>query len=379
MRGLRHAVKLVRYPELPAGVARIIGGKRMNFKKIAATLLAAVMSVSLAACNSADVKWIAKADGEEVPSGVYLVHLINAYSEAESKVEDKEKKVLTQTVDGTPAAQWITEQADKNFQRYIAIEKKAKEQNVTISDVENSFVMQQAQYQWQFMEGIYTQNGVSQDSMILTLQNGYKESLLFNAQYGENGVTPISQEELLKEFQSNYYKAMYITISLVDNNNQPKDEAGKKVVTDKANEILAKATADGANYSDVILEYEKSQAEAKGDDSTIHAHDASSHVSFIGKENESYTAEFKAEIDKMQIGEVKVITSGNVVYILQRLANDVPEDLSNSRSEIMTKLKGTEFDESIDALAASTVVEYNTKAKSLYTPAKLKMDVKATA
>ncbi|MEG2371309.1 MAG: hypothetical protein RSB36_00850 [Hydrogenoanaerobacterium sp.] len=350
----------------------------MKFKKIAALLLAAVMASSLAACNSKDVGWIAKtSDGEEIPSGVYIAGMVNAYTAAESKVEDKEKKVLGQTVDGKPAEQWIAEESDKAFARYVGVTEKAKAQGLSISPDEKSFLQQQVQYQWQYLGSIYQQNGVSLESLTKTLESSYKESMLFNAKYGKDGTEPIPDDTLLKEFQTNFYKTIYVTMSLTDENAELKDEAGQKLINDKANEILAKATAEGANYKDIILEYEKEQAASKGEDpATVHTHDESSHVSFINKKSESYKADFLAEVEAMKTGETKVLTSGNVIYILQKLANDVPSDMEAHRNELMQTLKGDEFKAEMEALAAETKIEYNPKAKKLYTPSKIKIDIK---
>lgn len=346
----------------------------MKLKKISALLLACAMALSLAACNGAEVKWIAKVNDEQVPSGIYLLCMMDAYTEAETKAEDKEKDVLSQSIDGTSARQWITEQTDKNFRRYVAVEMKAKEQNIVLTDAENAYIMQQIQYQLQFMGTLYEDNSISTDSVLLQLQNRYKESMLFSAQYGANGTTPIAEDELLQKFYDSYYKTMYITMSLTDKEGQPMDEAGKQKVMDKANEVLAKATAEGAVYQDVILAYENEQSAAKGEEAgTVHAHDASSHISFVPKNDESYTTEFKAEVEKMQVGEVKIITSGTVVYMLQKLENNTPADMESRRSEMMKTLKGDEFEAALAADAAGVTVDYNAAAKKLYTPDKLKM------
>lgn len=346
----------------------------MKLKKLTASVLAVLMVLSLSACASKNVKWIATDNGKQIPSGIYLTYMLNAYSQAMGKIADKDKNVLKQDIEGVPAAEWIQNKADESLKRHIAIENKAAEQGITISDVERSYIDQQIQYQWQFMSAMYEKNGISYESYAAVSQNAYLENMLFEAQYGAKGKTPIPDADILKAFQEGYYKTMYVSMSLLDNEGKEKDEKAQKKVVEKADEVYAKATAEGANYSDVILAYEKEQAKAKGEDeSTVHEHNESSHVSFIPKESEGYDAEFLKQVGEMKNDEIRVINTGNTVYVLKKLdITQNPLDVENYRTAVMKKLKGDEYNKTILEWVAATTVEYNAEAKNLYTPSKLK-------
>lgn len=346
----------------------------MKLKKLTALLLAAALTLSLGACAPKEAKWIATNNGKDVPSGIYLTYMLNAYSEASGKVADKEADVLKQEVDGVPAADWITNKADEAFRTYIAVENKAEEESITPSVEELAYLNQQLQSQWQYMGGLYEQNGISYESYSAVSLNAYKQNRLFTAQYGAGGKTPIAEEELLKAFQEGYYKTMYVTMSLTDTEGNDLDEAGKQKVMDKAAEVLAKATAEGANYSEVILAYEKEQAVKKGDEeSSVHEHDESSHISFIAKDTTGYSEEFLKALGEMKAGETRTVTSNTLVYVLQKLENNTPADLETYRSQVMKTLKGDEFDGLVKSWAEATTVEYKAASKSFYTPSKLKM------
>ncbi|WP_312642010.1 hypothetical protein [Hydrogenoanaerobacterium sp.] len=346
----------------------------MKLKKLTAAVLAVMMVLSLSACASENVKWIATNNGKQVPSGIYLTYMLNAYSQATGKVADQDKDVMKQEIDGVPAAQWIQNKTDESFKRHIAIENQAAEQGIVISDIERAYIDQQIGYQWQFMGAMYEKNGISYDSYAAVSQNAYLENMLFEAQYGAKGKTPIPDADILKAFQDGYYKTLYVSMSLLDNEGKEKDEAGKKAVIDKANEVYTKATAEGANYSDVILAYEKEQAVAKGEEeSSVHEHTESSHVSFIPKDSTGYDADFLKQIGEMKNDDIRVITTSSTVYVLKKLdITENPLDVESYRTTVMKTLKGEEYNNTILGWVDAVTVDYNPEAKKLYTPNKLK-------
>lgn len=354
----------------------------MNLKKTAAALLAAVMAVSFTACASKNVSWIATNNGEQVPAGIYLDYMVNAYYEAASKTEKQGKDVLKEQIDGVSGSAWIQNKTDEDFKKYIAVTNKAAEEGMALTDEEIAQIDAQVHYQWQMMGRLFEQNGVSYESFLAVSHNDYLLNKAFENEYGTNGKNPVSDADLLKAFQENYFRVRTITMSLNNTDGTAKDEAAQQKVMDKANEILGKVNSDGSNYLDVILEYEKEQAASRGEDaSTVHEHTETSHVSYMQKGNINYTQEMMDAIEAMGNNEVKVLTSNSMVYVLQKLdiSSTTAEDMSPYRTGVLQMLKGDEFDATVQSWADATTVDYNAEAKNYYKPEKLKLTVKRSS
>ena len=75
-------------------------------KKCTAMLLTGAITLSCAACSGEDTAWIMRNGELEMPAGAYINSLIESYYEASSLVEDSEKDVLKQQIDGKDADEW---------------------------------------------------------------------------------------------------------------------------------------------------------------------------------------------------------------------------------------------------------------------------------
>lgn len=348
----------------------------MRIKKLAAVLLAVVMVFTFAACSSPDVKWIADVDGENVPSGVYIALMFNAYSESIELVADPDTDPRKQDIEGKPGSQWIQERTEELFRQYLAIEQKAKEMNVALDPVTKAGLGQQIDGQWQFLGPVYEENGVSYESFVATTENSYKSTLIFHATYGKDGTNPIPEAEMLKAFQDGFHKVEYTTMSFMNDEGKELDEIGKKAVMDKANELLAKATAPGANFSNVILDYEIEQAILSGTEvSEEHKADANAHIAYINKTSTSNDPEFMDSVASIQQDEAKVFTIGTTVYIMKKLDSSkaTVEEMEDYRTTVMDKLKGEEYKAARKGWADAVQFNYHAESKALYTPEKLKL------
>lgn len=342
----------------------------MKLKKLAALLMAVVLAFGVTACASENVKWIATVNGENIPSGVYLTYMIDAYNEAYSKVEDNTKNILKQQVDGTPASAFVATRTDELFRNYLAVEQQFTEQGLTLNDEMVNSISQQAQYEWQLFGTLYSDNGISYDSYLKVMTNSYKENELFLAQYGPEGKTPVSEDELTAAWNADYVRARYITASLLDAAGEPL--ADPQPALDKLEAVRAAATAEGGNFADAILASEKEQA---GEGGTVHEHDATSHVYYLDKKNTSYTPDFVQQLDAMAVGEIKVLKTDTLAYAIEKLESD-PADFAQYRDTVLYRLKKDAFQEMENGWAQAVDVQYVQESKNLYQPEKLKIEMK---
>lgn len=348
----------------------------MKLKKFLAVVLAAVLTLSLAACSSPDVKWIATVNDEKIPSGIYLALMMNAYYEAADKLYPAEVDPRKEEIEGKDGAQWIQERTDELFKMYLAIDKKAKEMNVVFDAETQMLLKQQIDYQWQYLGAVYEKNGISYESFTEVSENTYKATLLFHSTYGVGGTEEIPAAELLKTFQNEFYKVQQFTLDLADAEGKELDEAGQKAVNDKAAELVTKLSVAGADFNSIVLEYEKELAKANGEEeSSVHTHEADTHTYFIEKTSEAYDKELLDTINAMKNDEVRTLTIGTSVYVLKRLdsAASTPAELEDYRTAVMNNLKADEFRTNKQAWADAAEFTYVEDSKATYTPSKLKI------
>lgn len=348
----------------------------MKLKKLAALLVAVALAFGATACASENVKTIATVNGEQIPSGVYLSLMIEAYNEAYSQVENP-TKIFKGQVDGTPASAWIATRTEELFRNYLAVEQQFTEQGLTQDEEALNAVTQQAQYEWQMVGAVYEDNGVSYESYEKVVSNIYKQNALFTAQYGATGKTPVSDSELNTAFTTGYVRARYITgpLSESDGTELANEQVAQsnKLVLDQLEAVRAAATAEGGNFLDAILASEKEQA---GEDGTVHAHDETSHTSYLNLENTSYTPEFVEQLKAMAPGEIKVLQTTTTAYLIEKMET-APTDMEQYRDTLLYSLKKDAFQELQDGWAQGVEIQYVQESLKLYKPEKLKFNVPA--
>lgn len=113
------------------------------------------------------------------------------------------------------------------------------------------------------------------------MTNTYKSNEIFEALYGENGTEGVKEEDVKNFYIENNARVKYIGLDLHDSEGNDLDEAGKKEITDMADDFLKRAK--NADSTDKMLEefdlmqeeYDKyvadKAAEAAGEETTTEA------------------------------------------------------------------------------------------------------------
>ena len=161
-------------------------------KKCTAMLLTGAIALSCAACSGEDTAWIMRNGELEMPAGAYINSLIESYYEASSLVEDSEKDVLKQQIDGKDADEWIKEEALKATKQNMAVCAKFNELGLSFSEQELMTCQTQAESYYEQAGENLEKNGISKDSIELLYQITYMKVKVFDAIYGEGGERKIT-------------------------------------------------------------------------------------------------------------------------------------------------------------------------------------------
>ena len=122
---------------------------RPVLKKVAAAVLAVVLAASLCGC---DKGYIMTVDGVDIRNGVYLSFMKTAYTMAEDELKNQNSDTSDDTpasdtsesstpitkeeIDGKSGSQWIKDETMKAIRRFVAIQRKCAELDITLTEEE---------------------------------------------------------------------------------------------------------------------------------------------------------------------------------------------------------------------------------------------------
>ena len=367
-----------------------------NFSKILCVVLALVMALSVAACSMSK-QYAYKENDTELPIGVYIYYLRSAYSQAEgfaqkSELYDSEtgkydgkdsflKMEITDDDGNTAVAeQWIKDKAEKDTKLAIATYLKAKELNAsTIDQTELDSAKSYYKSYWeQSLSADYETYGISFDSFFMA---GYTvtamEGEAFKAEYGTNGPSAVSNEELTKYFTDNYVSYKYFSANLYKTETTSTGEEGSSTDTgtdvalsqdeiaayQKSFDSYASKLSSGTSFDDVVKEYMS--------DYNIEEDPRTENVEVISEDD---TDELKKTIKDMKDGQAMTVTIGEEdntkqIYVIYRepIADKVEEYTaadSDNRNNVLSSMKHDDFDKLLEEYAEKLDIKLSSSCDS---------------
>lgn len=195
---------------------------KLNIKKAIALASAAAMMAGSTACGE-KTTWGAEINGTQVPAGVFIYYLQNAYYDAQSKAETPETAegeeapdIFTLQIEGKSAKDWMLDEATKSMQEYCAIEEKFAERGLSLTAEEKEAAQLYSDQLWDYGGEYYMEMGISQKSYLSVYLNGIKREKLFGSYYFEGGENAVSDDEAKSYLDENYALINYIDIELKD-------------------------------------------------------------------------------------------------------------------------------------------------------------------
>ena len=350
------------------------------FKKTLAIILCALMVMSVASCGE-DTSWVLKTDKTTVSSGMYMYHLISAYSNAFYIVEDNTKNIFTQTVDGERADLWMEKYAQESARFAIAVKESFEKEGLTLDEATQAYIKQYADYYWSYSSAAYTANGINYDTLQEAISIDFMMSQLFEHIYGKGGAKEIPTEEIKKGLAENFVKIKEIPISLAAVTGDMRSEELQATLKAKAEEYKTRIEA-GEKIEDLIKEhydYEMKLA-AEEYETTLDEllKDSKGEVDtdfvVVSENNTNYTENEKTEIFKLETGDVTFVVEKEYIRVIQRF--DILEDdsyLETYDYDVRVLLKSEEFTKDIEDASKALNVEVNEAALKKYKPTKLKV------
>ncbi len=388
-----------------------------NAKKLLCVVLVLLVALSAASC-SITKQYAYQKDDVELPIGVYIFYLQQAYSEAQSYAQQSDKydsetgkydgkksflkMEITDSDDNTAVAEdWIKDKAKEYTLNAIAIATEFNKLGATIDElgpndmyssiniysIYNSQTGQLDSSLDQKLSDVaknYEKYGIGFDSWLFCSSsvNLMKEAA-FQKEYAADGPSPVSNDDISKYFTENYYN--YTTISAPLYTSEAK--------ADNSGETENKAMSDKEvkKYEDAFKGYVKDVKNGKSMDEVVKTYnkkfdaEASATPSVVKIEKDTKDELSKAVL-ALKEGEVtyKIIgddATTRMIYLIYRqpIKDKVSEylDGDSKQSSLLHELKDDDFEDLLKGLIEDEDIKISSACNS-YKPSMFEEKEKKT-
>ena len=343
----------------------------MRLKKTAALLLAGLFAtLSMTGCVGNLYADVAKVDDTDISSGLYLAIQYDAYNRAKSFLEDSDKDVLKQKVEGQNASAWIRSETEKTMREYVCVRRLCREKGITLDETGSQRVQEMGQY-WTYLEQIYKENGIAFVSLerFLTMTE-LKRQLMLNL-YDEGGDLYVPDEQLKTEYAEAYAHIRSVSVPL--NSLQDGVDVRDEVLA-KMDGLLQKLN-DGATLESVAEKNLPEVYEILGrdfDPETAADSIYDSYLDYTPDDFETYSEDFLYRLKQQKVGEYGYYNMGSIVILYEVIPTfETDSDFQARRDTVIQSLKTDEYDAYLKNLYDQYSVSWRLGARSYFSPGKI--------
>lgn len=240
------------------------------------------------------------------------------------------------------------EGADVNrlIARYVAVNSEFSNRNLTVPRNTRSSLSADVNDIWHLWGKYYEDLGISKETIYKIELSKVYETLLLEEQYGKDGATPVSEDDLKEFFRANYASVRFVTGYLFEI-----DENGTTEMNDSQKNKLKDSfadTADAINGGTSIEEAVRLLGSAEIRSTAVNS-----------ESNDNFPEGFWNEVKKIEVGEAAVIALGSYIFLVQRVDSESGdyECYSRYRSDCLYRMKGEEFNKTVDSWAENYSVK----------------------
>lgn len=340
-----------------------------NFKRIIAMALVLLMVLSFAGCHKKGE--IAVTVGEvEFTSAYYMCALVNADSEAKSKVYEEldeeeqsaEIDFYSKKIDDKDFVTWVEDTALQSLKEIAAYKTLCKENKLELDDEEKSNAEMYASYYWSSYgySAYFEPNGVSESTYKEYMTDSYYAETYFEHLYGEGGEKAIAEEDVKNKMYENF-----VTANILSGNYTSEMTDTEKTALKTQFDGYAAALKDGSRtFKDIYNEYNDVKEET-AEETTEESEDPKpidEYASVIGAKDTGYDADYYDAVKAMETGAVQVIEleedAGLVLAVKQDIAKD-PYYLDTLDMTVRHLIADDEYEKVIDDYAKELKVDIN--------------------
>ncbi len=349
-----------------------------RLKLLPAALLAVAACIVFTGCGQ-QYATAGTINGEEIPAGLYLSMQYSNYTTAKSKVEDSEKDVFRQKIDGESAKKWIQQQTEEKLAEYVCVEQMCFERGITLSE-ENQSTMQQMMSNLQGAEGLYEVNGIGTTSLMKVGVNQLLKEQLFLELYGPEGDKAVSDEALKTGYEEKNANISYIMVPRLQ---VTEEEEGAEAADDRLaeTEAVAQKMLDGLKSGKTMEEVTEAYlpeayeiAEREYTDTTPASAMGTSYMAYepaTTAEDESDT-EYLVQLKEDKVGDFGVFTMGANVIVYEKIPTFADDtEFDEMRDTVLRELYFSDYEDYLRSIYEQYPIEWTTGARWYMRPGKI--------
>ena len=356
-------------------------------QKLLALASALALCFSLAGCHTSTPDTVGSIGGEEISSGLYLLAQFDAYQQAAQYAgEDQDpanvKAFLKAeiTPDGGEAvavSDYVAEATQEELRRYAAVEARFAELG---AELDPAYTAQADSYTDQLVENygaLYAANGIGEETIRHYEYNLAKQTALIDLVYGQDGETPLTDEELTDHLENEMLYLRYVTVPLYNTSTFAfADEDQTAEMRRLAQEAAAASTPD--TFDQVVADalpgiYAVLDAELTAEDAA-----AQLSSSFLSRSqmDGTFSEEAAATLGGLGIGEAAAVDYGATsLLIAMRLDPLETMTLDTLRATILSDMGAALVDADMAAAGEALTANLDQSAMNKLPASRIKMSV----
>ena len=384
-----------------------------NLKRILAAALVLAMALTAAACHPKDEIAVTVGD-VEFTSAYYMCALINADSEAKSRVQEElsddesttDIDYYSKKIDDKDYVTWVEDTAMDYLKKIAAYKTLCKDNELELDKEEAENAEYYASYYWSSYgySAYFEPNGVGEKTYTQYMKDSYYSELYFEHLYGEGGEKEIAADNVKDTMYKNFIIADMLQASFSgledDEITETKEQfdkyaeelkAGTKTfeeVYNDYNDIDEEEDTDtSSGSSSSSSSTESSSTESSSSDATSSEDTSSdseeeeelepldSYASILGAEDTVYESEHFDTVNKMATNEIQIIELDDDAGIILVVKKDIKADpyyLENLDSTARHLIADEEFEADIEKYADELELTVNDYAVNQFKVKKIK-------
>ena len=352
----------------------------------AMTLCLALVVVCFAGCHKKGEIAVTVGD-VSFTSGYYACALVYADIEARSIVEDQlseqgelpaEIKYWDYKIEDTDYVTWVENAAITNLKKIAAVRTRCAEVNpkIELTAEDKSMAKTNADYLWDTYgySELMEKNGVSKETFIAYMQDGYLSDNYFDYIYGKGGSKAVSDEQISKQLSENY---ALVNIINVDLSSLSESEIVK--TTEKFTAYEKELKAGTKTFEEVYTAYYYPNGEKHEHEEPAEGESApqDAHATILGNDTTDYSSDNYEKAKAMKVGEVTLLqleeTKGLALIVKKDIMAD-PYYIEALDTNLRHEVVGDEYEADVMKFAAELALVVNKsstkqfKVKKIYYP-----------
>ena len=340
-----------------------------NIKRVFALALVLVMALTVAACHQKDEVAV-KIGDVEFTSAYYMCALINAHSEAKSKVQEElsedesteDVDYYSKKIDDKDFVTWVEDTAMDSLKEIAAYKTLCKENDLEISEEDAANAENYASYYWSSYgySAYFEPNGVGESTYTQYMKDSYYASVYFEHLYGEGGEKEIAADTVKTKMYDNFVIADIIEVSFSE-----KEDDEITALKEQINGYAGDLKNGKKTFEEVYKDYNGTTDETEETAESDEPRPKDKYASILGAEDTVYASDQYGTVKAMATGEVKVIELDDNAGLVLAVKQDITADsyyLDTLDMTVRHLIADEEYEKDIKDYAAKMDCEVNNYA-----------------